>query len=353
MFEGGFPTPETIQRAYDEADLNRAVQTFRFFYPSVSMMAIWKGNLAGGVAPNQVFAVLEGTPRQLVFTPNSDTPYSGLLVDLSAGPMVVELPPGLLMGTANDLNQRWVLDLGLPGPDKGKGGKHLLFPPGWDGQVPEGYYAATATTNRVLVMVRAMPQGGDMAAATELMKSVKVYPLEASADWTEPTWVSLTEQAGLDFTPVRWEDNLTYWQVLAELIDTEPAYAAYRHAYGELAELGIVKGQPFAPTSACKKSSPRRPASAMPSCASCPSPTADPSVVSGREPSGSGRCRGPRTAPSTPRPMWTCTPGRSGSTRPRSSRRRCSPAPQGPGRCTGWACATTPAPISMAPTPTP
>lgn len=74
MFEGGFPTPETIQRAYDEADLNRAVQTFRFFYPSVSMMAIWKGNLAGGVAPNQVFAVLEGTPRQLVFTPNSDTP---------------------------------------------------------------------------------------------------------------------------------------------------------------------------------------------------------------------------------------------------------------------------------------
>ena len=210
------------------------------------MMAIWKGNLAGGVAPNQVFAVLEGTPRQLVFTPNSDTPYSGLLVDLSAGPMVVELPPGLLMGTANDLNQRWVLDLGLPGPDKGKGGKHLLFPPGWDGQVPEGY-AATATTNRVLVMVRAMPQGGDMAAATELMKSVKVYPLEASADWTEPTWVSLTEQAGLDFPPVRWEDNLTYWQVLAELIDTEPAYAAYRHAYGELAELGIVKGQPFAP----------------------------------------------------------------------------------------------------------
>ena len=129
VFEGGFPTPETIQRAYDEADLNRAVQTFRFFYPSVSMMAIWKGNLAGGVAPNQVFAVLEGTPRQLVFTPNSDTPYSGLLVDLSAGPMVVELPPGLLMGTANDLNQRWVLDLGLPGPTRGRAASTCCFPP--------------------------------------------------------------------------------------------------------------------------------------------------------------------------------------------------------------------------------
>jgi hypothetical protein len=38
----------------------------------------------------------------LVFTPNSDNPYAGLAIDLSDGPMVVELPPGPLMGTAND-----------------------------------------------------------------------------------------------------------------------------------------------------------------------------------------------------------------------------------------------------------
>jgi hypothetical protein len=25
-FKGGYPTPETVRRAYDEADLNRAVQ---------------------------------------------------------------------------------------------------------------------------------------------------------------------------------------------------------------------------------------------------------------------------------------------------------------------------------------
>lgn len=66
--------------------------------------------------PNKVFPLLEGTPRQLVFTPNSETPYSAVAVDLSVGPIVLELPPGPLMGTANDLNQLWVLDIGLPGP---------------------------------------------------------------------------------------------------------------------------------------------------------------------------------------------------------------------------------------------
>jgi hypothetical protein len=89
--------------------------------------------------PNKVFPLLEGTPFQLVFTPNSDTPHSGLPLDLSNGPMVVELPPGPLMGAANDLNQRWVMDLGLPGHDAGKGGKHLLLPPGHKDNVPDGW----------------------------------------------------------------------------------------------------------------------------------------------------------------------------------------------------------------------
>ena len=137
-FAGGYPTPETVRRAYDEADLNRAVQAYRFFYPSVSIMATWKGNLRAGMVENTVFGLLEGTPRQFVFTPNSDTPYSGLPLDVSGGPMVLEFPPGPLMSTANDLNQRWVIDMGLPGPDRGQGGRHLILPPGYDGEVPRG-----------------------------------------------------------------------------------------------------------------------------------------------------------------------------------------------------------------------
>jgi hypothetical protein len=243
-FKGGYPTPETIQRAYDDADLARAIQAYKFFYPTVSFEGTWRGNLKEGVVPNRAFALLEGTPTQLVFTPNSDTPYSGLALDLSRGPFVVELPAGPLMGAANDLNQRWVMDLGLPGPDAGKGGKHLFLPPGYTGEIPEGYHAAISTTDRVLVLIRAIPPGGDVQAANAMMKTVKVYPLDRPADWKEPTWTSLKQG---DFTPLQWETNLRYWQVLHEIVDAEPAYEAYRAYYGELAALGIIKGQPFTP----------------------------------------------------------------------------------------------------------
>jgi len=85
-FQGGYPTADTVQKAYDAADLNRAIQAYRFFYPSVSIVGTWKGNEKGGTVANQVFALLEGTPQQLVFTPNSDTPYAGLPLDLPIKP---------------------------------------------------------------------------------------------------------------------------------------------------------------------------------------------------------------------------------------------------------------------------
>jgi len=247
-FKGGYPAAATVQRAYDEADLNRAIQAYRFFYPTVSIVGTWKGNLKGGVVPNKVFALLEGTPNQLVFTPNSDTPYAGVALDLSIGPIVVEFPPGPLMSSTNDLNQLWVMDAGLPGPDKGKGGKHLLLPPGWSGEVPAGYYVGRPTTNRVLMLLRAMPTPGG-PSPNELMQTVKVYPLDRGIAWQEPKWLQLKRG---DFTPLKWEDNLQYWKELHELIDTEPHYAGYRSLYGELAELGIAKGQRFAPNARMK-----------------------------------------------------------------------------------------------------
>jgi hypothetical protein len=56
--------------------------------------------------------------------------------------MVIELPPGPLVGVVDDHHQRWVTDLGLAGADAGKGGRHAVLPPGWDGPVPDGYLAA-------------------------------------------------------------------------------------------------------------------------------------------------------------------------------------------------------------------
>jgi len=49
QFPGGFPTPETVQQAYDDLDLNRAIQMYRIFYPTVSGATIISGSVKAGV----------------------------------------------------------------------------------------------------------------------------------------------------------------------------------------------------------------------------------------------------------------------------------------------------------------
>lgn len=246
-FNGGYPAVDTAQSAYDEADLDRAVDVYKFFYPTVSGAAIIKGNEQIGLVPNKVFATLDCAPQQLVFTANSDTPYAPILLDLSVGPLVIELPPGPLIVCSMDINQRWVADMGLPGPDAGKGGKHLLVGPDYQGELPaSGYYLHKTSSNMQIVGVRSLPVNGDVKAAKERLTTVKVYPLSPTPGWTEPKWIDVTGKEQ-DTTPLKWEDNIQFWDVLAETVNSQPAYPGYHNYYGELASLGIVKGKPFAP----------------------------------------------------------------------------------------------------------
>jgi len=57
----------------------------------------------------------------LFLTGNTSTVYLSIILDLNKdGPTVVEVPPGVGPGTVNDAFFRFVVDMGAPGPDKGK-----------------------------------------------------------------------------------------------------------------------------------------------------------------------------------------------------------------------------------------
>lgn len=240
-------TDREVSNVYQAADLDRAIQAYKFFYPTVSGAAIIKGNSAAGLVPNKVFGILDCGPEQLVYTANSDTPYGPLLLDLSAGPLVVELAPGPLIVCSMDINQRWVADMGLPGPDAGQGGKHVLLGPDDTDVVPaDGYYVHRASSNHQIVGARSLPIEGDVAGAKQRLTTIKVYPLEPTPDWTEPQWLDLTG-AVQDTTPLRWETNIEFWRVLHDTVNAEPAFSGYHTHYGELAVLGIEKGVPFTP----------------------------------------------------------------------------------------------------------
>ena len=250
-FVNGYPTEATLQKAYDDADLNRAIQAYKFFYPTVSGEGLIRGNAEIGIKPNKVFGSLDTKPQQVGFTLNSDTPYAPVLVDLSDGPIVVDIPAGPLIVVAMDVNQRWVADMGLPGPDAGKGGKHLILPLGYTGTIPSGYHVWKTSSNNLTVGVRSLPVGGDVKAAMERLKTVKIHPLNEAPGWAEPTWIELSGKPQ-NTTPSAWENNIKYWEVLHDVIEREPAYSGYHPYYGELAVLGIAKGKPFNPDARMK-----------------------------------------------------------------------------------------------------
>jgi hypothetical protein len=245
-FEQGYPTEATSQQAREDADFQRALVAYRFWYPTVSAEGIFNGNREIGIEDGRAIGIAAAGPRLVAFTANSDTPYGFGVLDLTNGPMVIEVPPGQLIGLVDDHHQGWVLDMGLPGPDAGKGGKHLVLPPDYKGATPAGYYTGRANSLKTLIAVRALPVGGDLQGALNALRTIKIYPLASSA---KPKLMDVVDITGktMDATSLRWEDNIQYWEVLHKIINAEPLVPAFLPMYGLLAELGIEKGKPFEP----------------------------------------------------------------------------------------------------------
>jgi hypothetical protein len=245
-FTHGYPSDAAARQARDDADFQRAVTAYRFWYPAVSVEGIFNGNRVAGIGDNEAIGIAAAGPRMIGFTLNSDTPYGSGTLDLSKGPMVVELPPGPYIGLVDDHYQGWVLDLGLPGPDAGKGGKHLVLPPGYDGAIPDGYLVGRSLSNKVLVAVRALPVGGDVPGALDALRKIKIYPLSDAAN-ASPLKAIDTTQRAMDNTALAWEDNFQFWEVLDRIVQQEPIVEKFLPMYGLLTSLGIEKGKPFAP----------------------------------------------------------------------------------------------------------
>jgi hypothetical protein len=243
-FTDGYPSDDAARAALDDAAYQRALLAYRFWYPTVSNEGIFNGNRQAGIEDNVAIGVASTGPRQVGFTLNSDTPYAAGALDLTDGPMVIELPPGAFIGLVDDHHQRWIMDMGIPGPDGGKGGTHLVLPPDFDGEEPAGAFVGRSASFKVLIALRALPLGGDLAKATEALTTVKIHRL--GDEGTPLSFIDNTERE-LESTCLAWEDNLEFWHVLHRVLEDEPMVEEYRPMHGLLADLGIGKGDEFAP----------------------------------------------------------------------------------------------------------
>jgi hypothetical protein len=241
-----YPTEETVQKIYDELDLQRATQAYLDFNPALSVMALIKGQICDlgfknasdiGVAPGPGL-----TPGELVLTGNNSTVYAIGSLDLKLdGATVMEVPAGMY-GTADDAAYKFLVDFGFVGPDKGKGGNYLFLPPGYSGNVPEGYFVVKSPSYRVQIMMRGWGDIGTGEKAIDYFRqNLKIYPHA-----TGPRQGKYINTNGMGLNTLVPEDGSAF-EMLNEIIQYEPTELFGNEQLGRLATLGIVKGQPFNP----------------------------------------------------------------------------------------------------------
>lgn len=230
-----------------------AVDLYKYWYSTVSMEGMMNGMRAAGIKEGTHMFSAQADSGILAFTANQDTPYAAAVVDLSKGPYIIDMPAGPFMGLVNDHSQSWIADMGLPGPDAGQGGKYLIVPPAYKGQLPQGYHVGQAYSNKILIVARIIPTKTETQnVAQEKIKQIKIYPLASVKNPKALAVVNLTAKKG-DMSLLKWEDNIQYWQQLAKVLNEEVINPKHHAMIDALKEFGLQKGQDFKPSAETKE----------------------------------------------------------------------------------------------------
>ena len=249
-FFDGLPDEATVKTLYDNLDFQRAVQAFLSAIPAASSLAIRSAFRLSG-PDNETVSITESlADSQLVLlTANSETVYNFAWLDSKDGPLVIEMPPNVL-GFIDDMFMRFVGDVGFVGPDKGKGGKYLLVPPGFAGEVPDGYFVLRSRTFGQSLCFRGFVKNGELQPAIENTKSnYRVYPLARAAN---PPTMRFVNISGTPLNGV-FANDVTFFDQVAQVVEEEPLEAFDAELRGLLATIGIRKGKPFSPDARMKR----------------------------------------------------------------------------------------------------
>jgi hypothetical protein len=245
----GFPDDATVEKLYDNLDFQRAVQAYLLALAPVNMVGLREGLVQVGPA-NTTIPTFENTmdSRSLFLTANATVAYTWVWIDLHAGPLVAEVPP-MTLGMIDDFWFKYVTDIGVVGPDKGKGGKYLLLPPGYTGEVPAGYLVVRVPTFESILVWRNMPVNGDIKPSIEsLKKFTRIYPLSQASNPPANTFVNVS---GREFSTVAVADY-RFWEWLNDVVQKEPVESLDPVTLGFYASVGVEKGKPFAPDARMK-----------------------------------------------------------------------------------------------------
>jgi hypothetical protein len=241
--QNGYPSEESAEKLYDEMDFQRATQAYIWALPAVGFHALHVAHLNSfGAKDGDVVLYQDQRDKSGMLTPNLTTLYVFSFWNLKTqGPLVLEVPAGATAGGVLDIWQRPMTDIGQTGPEKGKGAKFLILPPGSEDIHPEGYVVVHSRTMQVWFATRGLDP--DPKAADETVRKHKLYAWGDRDSPPEAKFIPVNGRAWVSDQP----DNLDYWKYLSDLYQPEPIEERDRIMFAMLKPLGIEPGKPFNP----------------------------------------------------------------------------------------------------------
>jgi hypothetical protein len=217
-------TSEELNRRTIE---RRAVEAVIWGMPIVSQDAQHQSSIRDAGAQNNdiVFWSQPSGWKNQTTTPNASVRYVFINFNTQPeGPVVLEVPAAVgagLFGTVVDAWQVPLIDLGPSGEDQGKGGKFLILPPDFKGEVPAGYFPLRSQTYNGFAGFRAIAKtegAEDVAKALGLVKQMRIYPLSKAASPPEQRFVDIYGKIydGI----VRFDES--FFVSLARMVNEEP-----------------------------------------------------------------------------------------------------------------------------------
>ncbi len=217
---------------------------------AVSIRDMRDANFSLGGGFNTVYYMSRPpTAKAEALTANNQTPYASIFLTTRQGPVVLDIPPAsertAIFGSAIDVWQVPVADIGPTGSDQGRGGRYLFLPPDYDGEVPDDYFPVQLETYDIFVALRNIPLGdASFEEAAEYSKQINAYPFAAAEDPPAGEYIDMADKH-LPTLPVY---DFTYFDKIVELVDNEPMLERDKVMGGMLASIGIERGAAFEPT---------------------------------------------------------------------------------------------------------
>jgi hypothetical protein len=235
------------QTATEKTIHNTAVEAVIWGMPMVAMDAMRQAYFRDAKAKYNDIVLLAKDWRNQITTPNSSSIYLYLNFNVEKEPVVIDIPAAEGGGVFGSLSNAWqvpMVDFGPKGEDLGKGGKYLILPPGYKGEIPTGYIKVQSSTYNGYSIVRAIPvsqSDKDLKNVMALANRVRIYQLSQAARPPKQRFIDMRDKL---FNGIVKFDE-TYFNHLAALINEEPMPAEDRVIIEKLKGLGIEKGKTF------------------------------------------------------------------------------------------------------------